>query len=92
MNGGNMFDVIEAPKVSREAIVSKFGEEFVKTFDACDGCIGVALDFLTDKKKPAGMLAKEYAALRKEKYISDNCLTDEITREEYNKAREHSRK
>jgi hypothetical protein len=92
MNGGNMFDIIEAPKVSREAIVSKFGEEFAKTFDACDGCIGVALDFLADKKKPAGMLAKEYAALKKEKYISDNCLTDEITREEYNKAREHSRK
>ncbi len=90
MNGGNMFDVIEAPKVSREAIVSKFGEDFAKTFDECDGCIGVALDFLTDKKKPAGMSAKEYSALKKEKYTSDNCLTDEISRDEYNKAREHS--
>ena len=89
MNGGNMFDVIEAPKVSREAIVNKFGEEFAKTFDECDGCIGVALDFLVDKKKPAGMSAKEYAALKKEKYTSDNCLTKEISRDEYNKAREH---
>ncbi len=90
MNGGNMFDVIEAPKVSREAIVSKFGEDFAKTFDECDGCIGVALDFLADKKKPAGMSAKEYAALKREKYTRDNCLIDEISREEYNKAREHS--
>ena len=88
MNGGNMFDVIEAPKVSREAIVSNFGEEFSKTFDECDGCIGVALDFQADKKT-AGMSAKEYCALQKERYISDNCLTDEISREEYNKAREH---
>ena len=92
MNGGNMFDVIEAPKVSREAIVSKFGEDFAKTFDECDGCIGVALDFLADKKKPAGMSAKEYGALKREKYTIDNCLTDEISREEYNKAREHSMK
>jgi hypothetical protein len=38
------------------------------------------------------MPAMEYAALKKEKYTSDNCLTDEITKEEYNKAREHSRK
>jgi hypothetical protein len=92
INGGNMFDVIEAPKVSREAIVGKYGEDFAKVFDDCDGCIGVALDYLSDEERPKVMSAKEYAALMQEMYISNNCLTDEITREEYNKAREHSRK
>lgn len=92
MNGGNMFSVVQAPKVSREAIVGKYGEDFAKVFDDCDGCIGVALDYLSDEERPKDMPAKEYAALKKEKYTSDNCLTDEITRKEYNKAGEHSRK
>ena len=92
MNGGNMFSIVQAPKVSREAIVGEYGEAFAKVFDDCDGCIGVALDYLSDEERPEDMPAKEYAALKKEKYTSDNCLTDEITREEYNKAREHSRR
>jgi len=93
MNGGDMFSVVEAPKVSREAIVDKYGEDFARVFDECDGCIGVAFDYaFYDKKRPKGMLAKEYAALKKEKYTRDNCLTEEITREEYNKAAEHFKK
>jgi hypothetical protein len=90
MNGGNMFSIIQAPKVTREAVVGKYGEEFAKTFDECDGCIGVALDYLSDDERPKGMSAKEYSALKKEMYTSDNCLTVEISRDEYNKAREHS--
>ncbi len=92
MNGGNMFSVVQAPKVSRDAVRDKYGEDFAKVFDDCDGCIGVALDYLDDKERSKDMPAKEYAELKKDKYISDNCLTDEITREEYNKAREHSKK
>lgn len=86
MNGGNMFDVITAPKVSRDAVVEHYGEEFANVFDDCDCCIGVALDYLVDKKRPKDMTAKEYAAIKKEKYTSDNCLVVEVTREEYNKA------
>jgi hypothetical protein len=47
-------------------------------FDDCDGCIGVALDYLSDEERPKDMSAKEYAALKKD---SDNCLTDDITKE-----------
>jgi hypothetical protein len=36
MNGGNMFSIIQSPKVSREAIVGKYGEEFAKIVDECD--------------------------------------------------------
>ena len=52
MNGANMFSVVQAPKVSREAIVGKCGEAeaFVEVFDDCDGCIGAALDYLSDGK------------------------------------------
>jgi hypothetical protein len=92
MNGGNMFDVITAPKVSRDAVAEHYGEEFAKVFDDCDCCIGVALDYLADKKRPKDMTAKEYAAMKKEKYASDNCLAVEITREEYTKAGEHFEK
>jgi hypothetical protein len=63
-----MFDVIQAPKVSREAVAGEYGEEFAKMFDDCDGRIGVSLDFLDDKKKPTGMSAEENAALKKERY------------------------
>jgi hypothetical protein len=83
MNGGNMFSIIQAAKVSREAVVSQYGEEFAKIFDECDSCIGVALDYVKDEKRPKDMTAKEYAAKKKENYVSDNCLTEEITREEY---------
>jgi hypothetical protein len=90
MYGGNMFHVIQAPKVSREAVVDKYGEEFAKIFDECDGCLGIALDFLSDK--PAGMSAREYADMKAQIYTSYNCLTKEITIEEYDKAREHFKK
>ncbi len=92
MNGGNMFSIIQAPKVSRDAVVANYGEDFAKIFDECDSCIGIALDYLSDEKRPKGMSAREYAATKKERYNSDNCLIEEITREEYNKAREHRRK
>ena len=92
LNAGNMFSIIQAPKVSREAIVDTYGEDFAKVFDDCDGCIGVALDYLSDEERPKDMPAKEYATLKKENYDRDNCLIDEITREDYNKAGEHARK
>lgn len=92
MNGGNMFDVITAPKVTRDAVVAEFGEDFAKIFDDCDSCIGVALDYVADKKRPKNMTAKEYAAEKKEKYVNDNCLTREISREEYARAGEHFQK
>jgi hypothetical protein len=66
--------------------------DFAKVFDDCDGCIGVALEYLSDKERPKDIPAKEYAMLKKEKYSGDNCSTEEITKKEYNKAREHSRK
>lgn len=91
MNGGNMFTIIQAPKVSREAVVAAYGENFAKIFDDCDSCIGVALDYTNDEERPKDMSAKEYAAMKKEKYASD-CLDVEITREEYSKAREHVQK
>jgi hypothetical protein len=86
MNGGNMFSIIQAPKVSRDAVVLQYGDEFAKISDYCDGCIGVALDYLSDDERPKDMTAKEYAAKKKEKYIANNCLTEEITREEYAEA------
>jgi hypothetical protein len=92
MNGGNMFTIIQAPKVSREAVVAFYGESFAKVFDDCDSCIGVALDYTTDEERPKDMTAKEYAAMKKEKYARDNCLAVEITREEYTKAGEHYEK
>ena len=90
MNGGNMFEIIEAPKVSREAVVSKYGEEFARIFDDCGGCIGVALDYQADDKVKENTSAIEYAATRKKIYTLDNCLTEEITREEYKKAGVHA--
>ena len=89
MNGGNMFTIIQAPKVSREAVVAVYGESFAKVFDDCDSCIGVALDYTIDEERPKDMSAKEYAAMKKEKYASHNCLAVEITKEEYAKAGEH---
>jgi hypothetical protein len=92
MNAGNMFTIIQAPKVSREAVVDHYGEGFAKVFDDCDSCIGVALDYMTDKERPKDMAAKEYAAKKKENYVLHNCLTEEISRYEYAKAGIHSQK
>ena len=51
MFGGNMFTIIRAPNVSREAVVAVYGESFAKIFDDCDSCIGVALDYTTDEER-----------------------------------------
>ena len=92
MNGGNMFDVITAPKVSRDAVLLEYGEDFADVFDACGGCIGVALDYIADKKRPHAMTPAQYALEKSANYAKNNCLTAEITREEFNKAGEHFHK
>ena len=71
--GGNMFAVIQAPKVSHEAVVKQYGEDFAKIFPDCDGCIGIALDYEKVEERPKDMTAKAYAAMRKEMYVSNNC-------------------
>ncbi len=86
MNGGNIFDVITAPKVSCEAVVAEYGVDFAQIFGECDSSIGVALDYVADKKRPKDMTVKEYATKKKEKYVSKNCLSVEITIEKYRKA------
>ena len=92
INGGGMFSIVQVPKVSREAVVDQYGKEFAKIFDECDGCIGVAFDYLYDKERLKEMSVKEYAALMKERCSASNWLVEEITRDEYNKARNHSKK
>ena len=84
-----MFDVIEAPKVSREAVVEHYGEEFAKIFEECDSCIGIALDYVNDIERTTDMSAKEYALIQKERYTSVKCLTTEITMEEYANSWKH---
>jgi hypothetical protein len=92
MNGGNMFTFIQAPKVSQEAVVQRYGEDFVKIFVECDSCIGVALDYTNDENREKGTTPRTYAAEKKPKSESDNCLTVEINVEEYTKAGEHFKK
>jgi hypothetical protein len=92
MNGGNMFTIINAPKVSRDAVVTLYGESFAKDFDDCNSCIGIALDYRNDEDRAKDMTAKEYATKKKEKYTTDNCLSVEITKEEYSKAGKKSQK
>lgn len=87
INGGNMFDVIKAPKVSREAIVVQYGKDFAQVFDDCDHCIGIALDYFSDRNRSKHMTAKEYAKKRKDENYKIYCLRKEITREEYVEAR-----
>ena len=83
LNGGNMFDVITAPKVSREAVVAQYGEDFAKIFDDCDGCIGIAFDY---KNGPQNESAREFTAKMRAMFVSRYCLTKEITREELDEA------
>jgi hypothetical protein len=92
LNGGNMFSFIQAPKVSRDAVVGEYGEEVARIFNDCDDCIGVALDYQYDKERPKYMSAKDYAEMKKKQFMSDHCLTNEITRAEYIKAGERFRK
>jgi len=81
LNGGNMFDVVAAPKVSKDAVSGVYGKEFSQTFEDCGNCIGIAIDFEAAKDKT--MSAKDFALMKKTMYIRDNCLTEPISREEY---------
>jgi hypothetical protein len=94
MNGGDVFDIIYAPKVTRNAVVKEYGEEFAKIFDACDSCLGVALDYVRKKEKnPENMpSAKDYATMTKKIYMREHCLLNEITREAYDEAGDHKKK
>lgn len=88
MNGGSMFDIIQGPKVSRKAVEKSYGENFAQIFDDCNGCIGVAMDYVADKKRAKAMTAKDFAEMKKRSYLENSCLVEEITREEYFNAQE----
>ena len=81
LNGGNMFDVVAAPKVSKDAVSAICGKEFSQIFEDCGDCIGIAMDF--EASKDETMSAKDFALMKKTMYIRDNCLTEPISREEY---------
>eukprot|EP01036_Dinobryon_divergens_P033825 gene33826-43707_t len=49
MNGGNIRDVVE----------KSYGENLAQIFDDCNGCIGVAMDYVFDKEHAKVMTAKE---------------------------------
>ena len=83
LNGGNMFDVITAPKVSRGTVVAQYGDDFAMIFDDCDGCIGIAFDY---KNGPQNESAREFTAKMRAMFVSRYCLTKEITRVELDKA------
>ena len=82
INGGNMFEVVRAPKVTKDAVLRYHGEEFAQIFVDCDSCIGIAEDFVTEKPSVS---AKEFFNVRKQQYEQDNCLLQAISRAEYNK-------
>ena len=82
INGGNMFQLVHAPKVSTDAVIKYHGEDFAKIFKDCDDCLGVALDFVTEKPS---MSAREFFDVRKQQYERDHCLLQPVSREEYNK-------
>ena len=46
LHGGNMFEVVRAPKVTKDAVLRCRGVEFAQTFEDCDNCIGNAEDSL----------------------------------------------
>jgi hypothetical protein len=85
----DLFECIQSPKISRNTIVEKYGEQFAKIFEDCDGSIGIALEYHVDPRSKV-MSAKEYAAMWKDS--SNHCLSEEITEEEYHLAKERSRK
>jgi hypothetical protein len=83
--GGDMFDVVAAPNVSRDAVSAAYGEALAQTFDDCGGCFGVATEFERDekrKKKPA-MSARDFSLMMKDMYTERYWLTEPISREEY---------
>ena len=78
MNVGNKFEIITAPKVSRDAVANLFGEQFAE----------VAIEYLSDKKRQSMV----YGAMKNEKNTRGICLVDEITTEDYTRATEHFEK
>ena len=82
LNGGNMFEIVRAPKVSKDAVTKYLGEDFAQIFEDCDSCIGVAQDFVTEKPSVS---AKEFFNTSKQQYEQNNCLLRPISRAEYNK-------
>lgn len=87
--GGDIFTFIQAPKISQEAVIEEFGEEFAELFDECDSCIGIALDYHRDKIELQGTTPTEYTEMIKKDYRTDHCLEVEITRDEYQKTKIH---
>lgn len=93
MYRGDMIDIIKLPKLSRKAVVAKYGESFGNIFDDCDGNIGMALDYVDCCKQTHDMMsAKDYSAQMKHWYTQHKGLVVEITREEYNRSREQFRR
>ena len=92
MNGGNMFRFVKGPKVNREAVKNSYGEEFAKIFDDCNGCIGLAVEYVMDNKKKElskemmMMTAREFTEMKNRAYLQNACLVEQITLEEYTKA------
>lgn len=59
---------------------------FAKIFDDCNGCIGLALDYVVDKELSKDMTARDFTEMKNRTYLENSCLVDGITREEYIKA------
>jgi hypothetical protein len=82
---------IQAPKVTREAVAAFYGEAAATIYDECDGCIGIAVDYMHATGQGEVLTAKEYTAKLKPG-LAHNHLQDEISHEEYIAAREHFKK
>jgi hypothetical protein len=83
IHGKEMFDIIEAPKVSKEAVQQELGDEFQKVFEDCDDSLGIAIDYINDSDRNRDETAKDYALRIKEIYRKHCCLIPEISTEEY---------
>jgi hypothetical protein len=94
--GRDLFTFLQVPKISRQAVVAHYGEDFAKIFDDCDGNIGLAQQYFHRKKMnnsiANGKTAKDYILFMKEIIDKDRNLVEEITEEEYRQAEEHWRK
>ena len=80
LNGGNLFEFVQAPMVLKDAVMKEYDGTFVEVFEDCESCIGTALDYVTNKPQ---MSAKDYYKMTKATYEKVNCLLDPITVEEY---------
>lgn len=86
MNGGDMVEPLQVPKVAREAVVNEFGEDFGTIFDQCNHCIGIALDYAKEKRRSTTSLTdSEYYQKRKESYAASCNLIAPISRAEHTK-------